>query len=131
MFFGQKHKMAVFVRIICALAIVLFSFQHRPVFSIVDPAQQSPEAFVYPDGSIASLCLPSGSAPSDNLGFIKSPCEFCRIASATLLPTAPEDFALWRDYAHFEYHSAFFSLTHFINFAAKPPVRAPPELVKI
>ncbi|YBV95679.1 hypothetical protein M1D80_18980 [Phyllobacteriaceae bacterium JZ32] len=80
------------VRFICALALVLLAFAHRPVDlghgSGVDLA-----AYTLPDGTVPVLCLPSGGNGGDHGhhdDFYGNSCEACRISAAFACPVPPK-----------------------------------------
>lgn len=78
---------AHFVRLACALAIVVIAFAHRP--GMLPPGFMPSEqlaAYVLPDGSLPDLCLPETGSKG---AFKAKPCEFCRIAGAALPPGPP------------------------------------------
>lgn len=80
------------VRMICALALLLVGFAHKP--PVLDyhsiPSSERAE-YTLPDGSIPVLCLPSedGKTKHDGHDF-GSGCEACRLTASVLLP-APAD----------------------------------------
>lgn len=80
------------VRIICALALLLVGFAHKPPLLANSQIPLSEIAqYVLPDGTLSVLCLPSedGKANHDHRD-IGSGCEACRLTASVLLP-APAD----------------------------------------
>ncbi len=89
---GRQVRMTV--RVLLALALLLLSFAHQPAFARrITPAVAA--EYVLPDGSIGDICfgmdgvdnaahspVKDGSAPI---------CDYCRLASAVLLPPPPDD----------------------------------------
>ncbi|SIR26474.1 hypothetical protein SAMN05880582_10915 [Rhizobium sp. RU20A] len=80
------------VRMLCALALLCVGFAHRvPVASAApSPASLLRDLtdYVLPDGSIASLCAPSGEKAGEGKGPVSgmAGCEACRITGSVLLP---------------------------------------------
>ena len=83
---GMTWRLAV--RAICAVALMLAAFAHRPVAL---PAYGGDDlaAYVLPDGSLPILCLTDfdGDGKPDA---VSDHCEFCRIAASVDLPAPPE-----------------------------------------
>lgn len=81
---GRIGATAFFVRLACAMALVFVAFAHPP-------AEASPvadvdlAAYVLPDGTMPDLCVTMAGEEGDAARLV-TPCEFCRIASATVLP---------------------------------------------
>lgn len=79
-----------FIRIICAMSLILLSFAHQPMAmtqnetSFVDLT-----AYTLPDGTVLALCLSGGSNENPSFG---GSCEFCRIASSVALPLPSGEF---------------------------------------
>ncbi len=70
------------VRICCALAIILAAFAHQPVIAdenstAASQSQYKTSQYTLPDGTVLSLCL---YTPADGEHRADPPCEFCRIA---------------------------------------------------
>ena len=88
------HAERLVVRMICALALLLVGFAHKPpaldYHSI--PASELAQ-YTLPDGTLPILCLPSedGQAKHDGHDF-GSGCEACRLTASVVLP-APADMA--------------------------------------
>jgi hypothetical protein len=70
------------LRLLCALALVMVGFAHKPVFAAEASGY---EVSVLPDGEIATMCLSSPGA-SGKKGVGGSSCEACRLSSSCLLP---------------------------------------------
>ena len=68
---------------LCALALVVASFAHRPAFA----ASEAVSAAVhFPDGSVGSNCF--GDEGKAKSGVASAGCAFCRIGGA-IVPPAP------------------------------------------
>ncbi|WLD96041.1 hypothetical protein PX860_10730 [Agrobacterium leguminum] len=80
------------VRTLCALALLLVGFAHKPpVLANSQIPLREIAQYVLPDGTLPVLCLPSedGKAKHDHHD-IGSGCEACRLTASVLLP-APAD----------------------------------------
>ncbi|GGA88701.1 hypothetical protein GCM10011491_15630 [Brucella endophytica] len=80
------------VRFLCALALVLIAFAHKPID--LGPGNGYDLAvYTLPDGTVPILCLPSGD-DDDHGGhdnhFYGQGCEACRISSAIDCPVPPK-----------------------------------------
>lgn len=83
---------AVFLRIICAAALILLSFAHQPVFtSQAVTIADDFSSYRLPDGTVPVICATSpyklgdkdGNQPHYNFN---NSCEACRISSSFLCP---------------------------------------------
>lgn len=84
------------VRLICALALIMVGFAHKPpasnhpVFNFAELA-----AYTLPDGTIPTLCITvtDHEHPDhhEHDGHLAKGCEACRIAAATLFPSPPNN----------------------------------------
>lgn len=81
------------VRIMCALAVLLVGFAHKP--PVLDNSQiplSEITQYVLPDGSLPVLCLPSEDGKAKhNHHDTGSGCEACRLAASVLLPTLADE----------------------------------------
>lgn len=89
---GFATRLAIWVRMACALAVLAVGLAHKPPVAEahgLSPAELS--RYVLPDGTLASLCLPSedGKAKQTHHEMGKG-CEACRLGASVLLP-APAD----------------------------------------
>ncbi|WJH41689.1 hypothetical protein N7E02_15485 [Aliirhizobium terrae] len=85
------------VRLICALALIMIGFAHKPpasnhpVFNLAELA-----AYTLPDGTIPTLCITvtddDHTDHHQHDGHLAKGCEACRIAAAAALPS-PSDHA--------------------------------------
>ncbi|MBD9650275.1 hypothetical protein JVX98_31830 (plasmid) [Ensifer sp. PDNC004] len=82
------------VRILCALALLLAGFTYKPPMAAASPLPaELLSEYVLPDGTSPVLCLPSEDGKSSHGSHdAGTGCEFCRLASAVLLPS-PADSA--------------------------------------
>ncbi len=81
----------VWVRMLCALALLAVGFAHRaPVATASTPTDPTIAyaAYVLPDGTLASLCETSDAKSADHKGPGQGNpgCEACRISASTVLP---------------------------------------------
>ncbi|MCO4317007.1 hypothetical protein M8997_007415 [Phyllobacterium sp. 21LDTY02-6] len=78
------------VRILCALALVLVAFAHKPV-AIADPAPIDLAAYALPDGTLPTLCLTDqGSDDDHKSSWHGTGCEACRLSASFILPVPPK-----------------------------------------
>jgi hypothetical protein len=78
---------SAWVRIVCALALLMVAFAHKPLgvsdrlaaYAGVDVAQ-----YILPDGTLPDLCLSGGDHGGHHAK--SNDCEACRIASSADLP---------------------------------------------
>lgn len=91
------------LRILCAVALVLLAFAHKPVAIQLPPLQiasqsgsDSEALFIryetMPDGSVVSICISTKSTKSDhhhNNHMMMVDCEACRISSSFVLVAPP------------------------------------------
>lgn len=111
------------VSVLCALALVLVAFGHRPVET--DPRLSDPQitAYLALGGSLADLCL-SGDDEQDHAAH--ADCPACTIAkSMALAPAclAPSDLVVWSS------HRAAWPETLVLtgHGPRAPPARGPPS----
>ncbi len=79
------------VRILCALALLLVGFAHRP--PVLSDQAEDYAAYRLPDGSLPSLCITSTDEDGNGAEHHKlhgQGCEACRIGASVLLPN-PSD----------------------------------------
>ncbi|WP_337660048.1 hypothetical protein [Anderseniella sp. Alg231-50] len=112
-------------RLLCVIALLVVGFAHR-----VPAASPQPDidlsAYALPDGTLPVIChTPAGTDDGSGNAIFFSDCEFCRLASAAILPSpldiraqacAPADVPL-----HVVHDLAVFP-THY----AGTPTRGPP-----
>jgi hypothetical protein len=89
---GQRMRMTV--RVLVALVLLFLSFAHHPAFA----RQITPEMasqYALPDGSIGDICFGldgvDGAAHGAQHDSLAPVCEYCRLTSAVLLPSPPDD----------------------------------------
>lgn len=86
-------QMALWLRLLCAIALVCLAFAHRP-FTPADtssfPSASEMAAYRLPDGKLPVLCITvdAGSGKTQEHG--KNPdCEACRLSASAALPARP------------------------------------------
>jgi hypothetical protein len=79
-----KLRLDIVTRFACALALMLVVLAQRP--AAVQAVDLS--AFALPDGSVPSICVLGDTGKAGDAA--DAGCEFCRLASAILLPAPPE-----------------------------------------
>jgi len=76
------------VRTICAIALLLVAFAHKPIVldrPLVSASELS--QYVLPDGTVPVLCLTSEDGATKHAGRdLWSGCEACRLTASILLP---------------------------------------------
>lgn len=76
------------VRMLCALALLLVGFAHKPpvvVAHALTPAELA--LYTLPDGTIPDICMTSEDGGSKNDGHKSgSGCEACRLSASVILP---------------------------------------------
>jgi hypothetical protein len=73
-----------YLRLICVFALMMIGFAHQPMSAA---ASSSMPVYTFPDGSVATLCLPGDdSMPKQTAG---GRCEACCLVNAALLSAAP------------------------------------------
>ena len=83
------HDWRLMVRMLCAVALVLLAFAHKPAaIASEDPIDLA--AYTLPDGTVPVLCLP-GSGDQDNHkdAFHGNDCEACRLSASFILSVPP------------------------------------------
>ncbi|MDZ7603850.1 MAG: hypothetical protein U1A06_21010 [Hoeflea sp.] len=84
------------LRMLCALSLLLVAFAHRPLAVESAPAISTADlaAYVLPDGTLPDLCLTGGDDGADHSA--ATHCEACRIVSAVDLPSPFDGFEIAR-----------------------------------
>lgn len=82
-------NVAITLRFLCALAVAMIGFAHKPVFAAQASAY---EVSVLPDGEIATMCLSSPEQGGKKTVGGGS-CEACRLSAACVLPAPPDTHA--------------------------------------
>ena len=120
---GRKTS-GITLRIVCAMLLVFLGFAHRPFVSSAQA--QDLAAYVLPDGSIASLCLPDQDGKQGK--HVDPGCEACRIASSAAMPLPP------LDAGEIVRRTAIVTFVvsperfHRLNFPPSAPPRGPPAI---
>ncbi len=81
----NRYTFNTVTRLLCVIALLLVGFAHRiPAASPQPDADLS--AYALPDGTLPVICYSPPDTGSGTAIFF-SDCEFCRLASAAILPT--------------------------------------------
>ena len=93
---AMKDRMAVSLRILCAIALLCVGFAHKvPVVETATTSVAELEQYVFPDGSRPVLCLSDTGDQSNPGGKVAGKsCEACRLGASIVLP-APADAPAW------------------------------------
>lgn len=75
------RKATVALRMICALAVVLLAFAHKPPTTVTALVQNV--TLQLPDGSYADLCIGDHATEHPEMARY---CELCLLCNSTLLP---------------------------------------------
>lgn len=77
-------------RLLCVIALLFVGFAHRIPAALPQPDVDL-TAYALPDGTLPVIChSPAGTNDGSGNAIFFSDCEFCRLASAAILPT-PHD----------------------------------------
>jgi len=80
------------VRILCAVALLLVGFAHRPVVFAAELTPIELAQYRLPDGTLPVLCITERTPDGKEHSKAYMPgCEACRISAAAVLPTPPMD----------------------------------------
>lgn len=83
----KRTLSAALLHIMCAVALMMIGFAHKPVPSLLPEVQFA--AYLLPDGKLPSLCVTdTGDEPGKNLPH-HSGCDACRLSGAILLSEPP------------------------------------------
>lgn len=84
---GIFNKVAIWLRIMCAIALVCVGFAHRMPTAYASPLPQEMAAYALPDGTIPVLCTPQEDGSAGNKGSLADKgCDACRLSASTDLP---------------------------------------------
>ncbi|MCT4332749.1 hypothetical protein MU516_07690 [Paracoccus sp. YLB-12] len=112
------------VSVLCALALVLVAFGHRPVET--DPRLSDPQiaAYLALGGSLADLCL-SGDDGQDHAAHADCPaCTIAKSMALVLACFAPSDLVVWSGH-----HAAWPETLVLTGHGPRaPPARGPPSI---
>lgn len=79
-----RQGLAIYVRMLCALAVLLLGLGHQPpAFAAASLIPDVESVAMLPDGSLPELYL---SGMPEKHGTVEKRCEVCRLAQAFLLP---------------------------------------------
>lgn len=86
---ASKFKIvAIWLRILCAVALVCIGFAHRIPMANAAPSAQELAAYSLPDGSLPVLCITQDDSSSGKQSTISDKsCDACRLNASTDLPT--------------------------------------------
>ena len=81
-----QKALGTITRLLCVFALLFVGFAHR-----IHAASPQPDvdlsAYALPDGTLPVIChSPSGTDNGSGKAIFLSDCEFCRLASAAILP---------------------------------------------
>lgn len=84
---GTRGHRGLWLRILCAFALVCLSFAHRPVAFDAFAQKQDFAAYVLPDGKLPVICITvqDGDDTKQESGKTNG-CEACRLAAAANVP---------------------------------------------
>ena len=90
--FIRHMRIAAFLRILCAVSLLMLTFAHQP-FANAPTDVPDLAAYQLPDGSIPSICLANAFERDDEKGKTGSTqCEACRISHGVALPGPASSF---------------------------------------
>lgn len=83
-----RSQLQTTVRILCVIAVMLVGVSHK--LAAFGPVPEADLAnYALPDGTLPILCLSGQVSDPDNSAGLLETCEFCRIATAVILPDNP------------------------------------------
>ncbi|MBC7281984.1 MAG: hypothetical protein H5U12_11180 [Hoeflea sp.] len=84
------------MRMLCALALMLVAFAHRPLALETAPAYAAADlaSFVLPDGTLPDLCVTGEDDGTHHS--VANHCEACRIVSSVDLPSPFDGYVITR-----------------------------------
>lgn len=84
---GIFNIVAIWLRIVCAIALVCVGFAHRMPAAYASPLTQERAAYALPDGTIPVLCTPQEDGSGGKKGSLADKgCDACRLSTSTDLP---------------------------------------------
>lgn len=84
---GRGGKTAIWLRILCAIALVCVGFAHRMPVAIASPSPQELAAYALPDGTMPVLCITQEDGSAHKQGSLADKsCDACRLSASTDLP---------------------------------------------
>jgi hypothetical protein len=87
---GNHNTFNTVTRLLCVIALLFVGFAHRTPAASPQPDVDL-SAYALPDGTLPVIChSPSGTDSGSGNPIFFSECEFCRLASAAILPV-PHD----------------------------------------
>lgn len=85
---GKFKTAAIWLRILCAIALVCIGFAHRIPMANASPSAQELAAYSLPDGTLPVLCITQDDGSSGKQSTISDKsCDACRLNASTDLPT--------------------------------------------
>ena len=88
----RGHKASAVLRFICAIALVMVGFAHKPLPAM--PPQVQFAAYTLPDGKLPTLCLNDTATQPEKGGLHDHGCDACRLTASILMPEPPSIGAL-------------------------------------
>lgn len=89
---NRGNEMGRLTRILCALALILVGFAHKPPHVVTTVPASEVAAYTLPDGTVPMLCDLANLADDDHdHGPSQGPlrCEACLLSASTLAPPPP------------------------------------------
>lgn len=81
---NKRDIAASMFNIVCAIALMMLSFAHKPPPSV--PAELQFAAYILPDGKLPTLCINDLGSEKGKDKLADKGCDACRLAAAVLLP---------------------------------------------
>lgn len=121
----NHNTFSTVTRLLCVIALLVVGFAHRMPAASPQPDVDL-SAYALPDGTLPVIChSPAGTDDGSGNPVFFSDCEFCRLASAAVLPTPHDVSASPCTTADVQFRVAH-DLTDFPIHFAGTPTRGPP-----
>ena len=114
----------------CVLAFAMAgtTHAHAGAYNMMAPATSDLTAYVFPDGSVASLCLPGDD---DSTPGKKAGCDICCLATPVFVPVIAHQHGLTVHFAAvIKVHERQYRITRALYPPSSGP-RAPPHALKL
>ena len=86
---NRRDQISRWTRIICALALILVGFAHKPPQTVSTVPASEFAAYVLPDGTLPFLCDVANLDGDKGTMHDHDRCEACLLSASTLLPPPP------------------------------------------
>lgn len=84
------RQKGLWLRLLCAVALLFLSFAHRPLLSSASPEPPDLAAYVLPDGKVPVICITiDAGADKKQMPGKGEGCEACRLAASADIPARP------------------------------------------